>query len=262
MLMLRRRVATVVPRTACRLLVGFMASLLVLTLLPAAASARVRTVSGDGSVSCSLSATIRFSPPITRTGGGTRSSAIKAALVSCKTYGKYGTYNTTEQVSEGLFKGDFARSPISCATLTQTSAPISGGTKWAKGYSRGQLVKFDNSGIQNNIVGNGSFTGTARVVLDVPAWLASQCDSGNGVRSATITGTFTLGPSCGPGSGAITIYPIAPGPMCGGIYQPFEITAGSDGAMWFTNSETSSIGRISSSGTVTLYSLPDGAQAD
>jgi streptogramin lyase len=47
------------------------------------------------------------------------------------------------------------------------------------------------------------------------------------------------------GGGVITIYP--------GVSQPWGITAGSDGALWFTNQNNNSIGRITTAGVVTNY---------
>jgi hypothetical protein len=44
-----------------------------------------------------------------------------------------------------------------------------------------------------------------------------------------------------------------------GISQPRIITAGSDGALWFTNFNTDLIGRITTAGTVTLYHVDIGA---
>lgn len=41
-----------------------------------------------------------------------------------------------------------------------------------------------------------------------------------------------------------------------GIGNPLAITAGADGALWFTNSNSSgSIGRITTTGTLTSYNL-------
>jgi virginiamycin B lyase len=253
MLMPGRRSAAAC-RVGRRLVVALATGVVALTLIPASASAVVRPVLGLGSVSCSISATIRFRPALTMSGGGTRSTGLKTQLSNCTTYGDYGTYDVTEQVSRGWFRGNFSRSPFSCETLAQTSASISGSTRWADGYSRGERAKFDNSGILDDAVENGSFGGTARVVLGFPSSLASQCASGHRVTSASVTGTLTLGPPCGPGSGALTIYQIAPGLMCGGNYLPDSITAGPDGALWFTNQN--SIGRITTSGAVTLYPLP------
>jgi streptogramin lyase len=42
-----------------------------------------------------------------------------------------------------------------------------------------------------------------------------------------------------------------------GINHPGQITAGPDGAMWFTNTEDDSIGRVTVSGAVTLHRSPD-----
>lgn len=53
--------------------------------------------------------------------------------------------------------------------------------------------------------------------------------------------------------GAITEYPL-PGPSFG--RQPYGITTGPDGALWFTESAASQIGRISTSGEIVEYPLP------
>ncbi len=47
------------------------------------------------------------------------------------------------------------------------------------------------------------------------------------------------------GAGKVTIYP--------GISRPSGITAGPDGALWFTNNTNNSIGRITTAGKVTNY---------
>ena len=54
--------------------------------------------------------------------------------------------------------------------------------------------------------------------------------------------------------GQITTYP--------GISAPFGITAGPDGALWFTNRNNSSIGRITTSGAVTGFNDPGIAYPD
>ncbi len=230
---------------------------LALTLMPISASARTAgEVPGGGSVSCSLSATIRFSPPLTRSGGGSRPTGLTTKLSNCTTSG------ATDRVARGWFRGHFSESPFSCVTLAPTSASLSGSTRWANGYESGRRVRFENSPLRSNDIPEGSFVGTARVSLTFPASLSSLCSSGQGVKSTSVTGTLTLGPSCGPGGGAVTIYRIVPGSMCGGVYYPLEITAGPDGAVWFTNPGNNSIGRITTSGAISLYRLPDNTQAD
>jgi virginiamycin B lyase len=257
-MLMPRRGGAVGSRIAHRFVVGLAVGAIALTLMQGTASAVVPMVPGGGSVRCSFSATIRFSPPLTRSGGGSRASGVKTALSQCTTYG------AMEQVPRGWFQGHFAESPFSCATLAQTGATLTGSTRWAEGYDHGRRAKFENSPIRADDVNQGSFVGTARVVLDVPPSLSSQCAFRHGVRSASVTGTLTLGPACGPGHGALTIYKITPGPMCGDVYFPVNITAGSDGALWFTNggeNHNSTIGRITTSGVVSFYRLPDGAGA-
>ena len=243
-----------------RLMVGLAAGVLGLTLMPSAASATLGPpVPGSGSVSCSLSATIRFSPPLTKSGGGTKQAGLTTKLSNCKTYGG------GEQVSSGRFQGHFATSPYSCKTLEQTGAPLTGSARWANGYDNGRRAPFEPSSIKANDVVNGSFVGTARVVLTFPSSLSSLCASPKGVKSAAATGTLTLGPACGPGHGALTIFRLAPASvMCGGVYVPAIITAGPDGNLWFTNGgETANnkIGRITPSGDVSFYKLPDNGSA-
>ncbi len=255
-----RRVGAVVSRSGQRLVVALALGAVVLTLMPVSASAKTAgQVPGAGSVSCSLSATLRFSPPLTRTGGGSRPTKLTTKLSSCTTYGGQAA------VPRGWFQGHFAESPISCVSLAPTGAPVTGSTRWANGSENGRRVRFENSPIRNNDIPQGSFVGTTRVVLNFSESLVSLCSSGRSIKSASVTGTFTLGPACGPGHGALTIYPIAPSNlMCGGIYYPAIITAGSDGALWFTNggeNKNTSIGRITTSGAVSFYNLPDGVGA-
>jgi virginiamycin B lyase len=138
-----------------------------------------------------------------------------------------------------------------------TGAPVTGTATW-QGNIAGTTVSFRPSYVVNNSVGangKGNFPGVASVSLDVPSSLASGCATRRGVRSAIVTGTITMGPPCGPGDGSIAIYPISAGPVCGDIYNPGAITAGSDGALWFLND--TSVGRMTTSGAVTLYSGPN-----
>ncbi len=161
------------------------------------------------------------------------------------------------QVTGGTFKGSFAHSPLNCATLSAPGAPITGIAKWHGTYDRAPAA-FRPTKVVNHSVGpngKGDFEGVTSVTINVPSNLASGCASRGGVRSATLTGTITMSPPCGPGGGPISIYPIAPGPLCGGAYDPFDITTGSDGAVWFLNN--GSIGRMTTSGAVTLYSGPN-----
>jgi len=226
------------------------------TLVPNSASAVTRKTFGTGSVTCSFSTMFRFSPPLTTSGGGTNPTKFKARLSGCTTYGL-----TPPTVPGGIFSGTFAASPFSCVTASPTGAPVSmGSVRWERGLSAGQRTQFIISSISaNNVI--GSFQGTTRMVITSPTSLASSCAAG-AVRSVAVAGTLTMGPDCGPASSPVTIYQIVPGPVCGGVYAPNNITSGPDGALWFTNAGQQEIGRISTSGVVTIYRLPAHTVAD
>ncbi|MGA2521069.1 MAG: hypothetical protein ABSG81_09660, partial [Acidimicrobiales bacterium] len=104
-----------------------------------------------------------------------------------------------------------------------------------------------------------SFDPTAVATVGVPSDLASLCARRNGIADKRVSGTFTVGATCGPGSGPFTIYPISPGTLCGEKYDPYEITTGPDGALWFT--AQGGVGRISTSGAVSLYPAPTGGSS-
>ena len=56
---------------------------------------------------------------------------------------------------------------------------------------------------------------------------------------------LTAGPAAASGGGRVTFYASISGPS--------GITAGPDGALWFTNTDSDSIGRITTTGTITHY---------
>ncbi|HEY7949169.1 MAG TPA: hypothetical protein VID75_15910, partial [Acidimicrobiales bacterium] len=60
-----------------------LASIVVVGVLMVTAGAASATQRSDGSVACSLSGTVTFSPPLTTSGGGTHSSRISATLSNC-----------------------------------------------------------------------------------------------------------------------------------------------------------------------------------
>ena len=239
----------------CRLMVALSVGVALLALTSSPASAAAKQWAGS-SVSCALTAKITFSRPITNSGGGTHRSSVSASLFGC-TEEANPIRPSVEQVTQGTFRGFFARSPLDCATLSAPGAPITGIATW-RGYLSSIPVSFRPSNVVSNSVGangKGNFPGVALVSLNVPTTLASGCATRGGVRSAIVTGTITMGPPCGPGGGSIAIYPISAGSLCGDIYNPSAITTGSDGALWFLNN--GSIGRMTTSGAVTLYTGPD-----
>ena len=76
--------------------------------------------------------------------------------------------------------------------------------------------------------------------------------------STGVTGTLSLGPSCGHVGSPMSIYPIGGSVICdAGNYDAQGITTGPDGALWFTNYGQASVGRMTTSGKTTIY--PAGA---
>ena len=111
------------------------------------------------------------------------------------------------------------------------------------------------------------------VALDVRRCVGCRCDDpspashGSGgfglaraTRPAALQARVSLSGNsmAASGAGKITYFP--------GIDEPAGITAGPDGALWFTNGDNNSIGRISTTGVVTNYTgtgidSPDGITA-
>ncbi|HTD38880.1 MAG TPA: hypothetical protein VK669_15320, partial [Candidatus Limnocylindrales bacterium] len=96
------------------------------------------------------------------------------------------------------------------------------------------------------------------VVVGFAALAAGCAQNGGGsvppFNSGTAAPTATPSPSPSPSprgiSGTITEFPS------GGMSAPDRIVAGSDGNMWFSNDCGGQIGRITPSGTVTVFALP------
>lgn len=216
----------------------------VLVLTSQAASA---AQSGDRSVSCSLSGVVHFSPPLTRSGGGTHASRVTATLSYC-------TYNSgiVEAVYSAHLGGIFASSPFSCSSSSPTGAALSATVRWhAKAWPHGGIGPTT---VERGSA-SGSFAGSAVVSLYMPPALASGCAGGK-IRSAIVSGTISIGQECGGVDGPLTEYPMVP-PICGGQnYMPTSITTGSDGALWFTTNRHALIGRMTTAGVTTLYPLP------
>ena len=219
--------------------VALLAGAATVLYLAPPASALLRDFTGVGSVKCSFAALLRFSPPLTQAGGGSRPSAIRTSLSGCS-----GDGNTA---GLGKLVGSFASSPLQCAGLRATNAPLSGSIRWSK-YSR-LLPSQLSSG-----TASGSFAGTSSVTLDVPPTLAAGCSSPRGLNRTVVTGTIAIGASCAtstvgqPGQTGqpVAIYSLGTGAVCGvSGYDPLSIAVGPDGAMWFGGS---SIGRVSTSG--------------
>ena len=81
------------------------------------------------------------------------------------------------------------------------------------------------------------------------SWQAAQASSQ--VTTWSRQATVTEAPATAPVvEGGITVYPDPSG------YDPIGIVKGSDGALWYTNTELSSIGRITAAGKITHYTDP------
>jgi virginiamycin B lyase len=222
-----------------------------------------------GSLSCVLSATLKFSPPMTRAEGGSSPSTVKGGLSHCT------TGNTAVTITGGKLRGSFGSSPINCATLSATGASATLTVSWRGAvngtidgthyagrahfaqstvtYSGEQVVTSARGdvglimpGTDNRSNTIGSFAGGSTMVAnssDTPTSVTAACSRRNGVRHLALTGTFT--------HGAVTPYTDP------GISFPLAITVGPDGAMWFTNSGNNSIGRITTDGIVSDYTDPN-----
>jgi streptogramin lyase len=221
-----------------------------------------------GSLSCTLSATLKLSPPITTSGGGNNPSTVKGKLSSCT------TGNAAVTIMSGKLTGSFARSPINCATLSATGASAMLTIKWkgavngnigGKAYTgrahftrsavsySGERVVTNGSGDEGFAVpgtGNtsntiGSFAGGSTLTAytsDTASALTVACNRKKGVEHLALTGTFT--------HGVVTTYTDPT------ISSPLAITGGPDGALWFTNQGNNSIGRITTAGVVSNYTDP------
>jgi len=248
---------------------AFAAGAVLGTASPTSAKVPPRFVGAPpGSLSCVLSATVRFSPPMTTSGGGSNPSTVKGELSHCI------TGNAAVTITGGKVRGSFARSPINCATLSATGASATltiswrgavngtiGATEYAGrarftestvSYSRERVVTnvggdvglvMPGTGNTSNTI--GSFAGGSTMTAstsDTPSSLTAACSRTKGIRHLALTGTFT--------HGLVTVYtdPTISGPL--------GITAGPDGALWFTDSGNNSIGRITTAGVVSDYTDP------
>jgi streptogramin lyase len=257
-------------------LVALLSSLLVVS--PVAAKTKQAKFSGaaPGSVTCSVEAKIKFSPPLTESGGGTGPTSVKARLSGCA------TSDGTVSIIKGKASGSFARSPYSCATLSTTGASVRLTIRWRGSYG-GRGAKFTSTTVSGTNA-SGSFAGNATFTLPVPSSLRASCAAKKGAKKVTVTGTTTLGNHVATtfSNGDITpqaivsdpdgylwftnnfdtldrittagvIDPPFPGTHAGDIDAPTSITLGPDGNLWFTNEGNNSIGRITPTGSSTHY---------
>jgi virginiamycin B lyase len=244
-----------VYRLAAALTVGVALLTLATTPTSAGAHARVTGTPAVGDIECTFSATLKFHTPLTNHSDSTGKTVAAGTVSGCSSSWNFccSTTGTASPISGGVFRAGYGSSPINCATLSTTSAPLFGDTEieWLAYGKRWQ---------PSNVVGGltyGSFPGGATVTYNIPSGLAAQCAARRGIRKLSVTGALTLGPSCSSGTPPFTIYPIGGG-TCGAGAGSAGIAAGSDGAIWFTVSPpcvtcAGYVGRITTAGAMTLY---------
>ena len=179
------------------------------------ASAKPNSFTGaaPGSVRCTLSVAVSFSPRLIKSGGGTNPSLVTGHVSSCA------TSNSAVTIKGGVVTGSFSQGPFSCTPLASVSAPATLDIAW-KGTVKGSVsgttytgkASFSPSTVSYgggapglngfSMPGNlktsdvtGSFAGlstaTATVLTDLPK-LHSICRH-RGIRSLTMSGTITVG---------------------------------------------------------------------
>ncbi len=166
-----------------------------------AATVELPAYSGDGpgQVTCSLSFYASFSPPLTRTGGGTGPSAVSGGTLS----GCTATTNSVT-VTDARFTGSYATSPLTCQD-TFTDAADTLHLTWY-GTVNGPVATYpdaiDYAGnarfATSTVTGGmatGSFAGPVVEQLQPPAagTVAADCALRSGLRKILISGTITLG---------------------------------------------------------------------
>ena len=210
-----------------------------------AASAAPR--SADDSASCSLSGEVKFSPPLTASGGGINASHISAKLSGCTT-----NADNVSTLTSARLTGMLASSPFACSQSEPTNPEFSGVIGW-HGKS-GRLGGLMATTVRSSSA-TGSFAGSAAVSLQMPPTLSTQCAKGT-IRAIGVSGTVEVGLACGQTGSPISIFPVVP-PICGGQDLGLQsITAGPDGALWFTTARGNVIGRTTTAGHTTFYSAP------
>ena len=184
---------------------------------------RLPRFAGDapGAVTCAASVKIRFSNPLTESGGVT-SSSVKGKLRDCT------STDGAVSISHGTLTGSFAGSPINCAGPSSGMAPGTFSISWrgdvngtvettsyahkatfnasTSNASGEQLVTNaqGQEGLQMLGTSEGSFSGVVAVSAfspDTSSQFVQMCETrtttpqgrGRGVKRLTLTGTITVG---------------------------------------------------------------------
>lgn len=232
--------------------------------------------SAPGSVTCNVTMKVSFSPPLTDSGGGTNPSSVSASLRnnSCSP-----SLSSNVVIKRGVLTGSFASSPFACepsaeSGLSSNDEPATFNFEWTGKYfgywasqgpygglanftpttvtysaedptSNGSAIDLTLPGASGTSTQSGSFPGTSSAHLATstpPSAITKECKSREGLKFVTLTASISIGRS-------VVLYQNA-----GSI--PTDIAVGPDGALWYTNAGgigQSSIGRITTSGSVTIY---------
>jgi hypothetical protein len=202
--MQKLRHSTAPPLAVLLLLVGLLA--LPGIESPAAAGAvHLPKFSGDapGRITCSLSLTVEFSPPLTGSGGGTGASGTKAGKLSGCT-----ATTGTVTIASGTVSGSFASSPLNCHdSIAQVTEALD--VSW-KGEVNGTVATFPDATVYGGTAGfspssldgptaSGSFGGPADVLLNTPSasQVAAGCAGKKGLGKIALTGVLTAGTPTG-----------------------------------------------------------------
>jgi hypothetical protein len=194
----------------------------------ASASVAVQTFTAKGTITIVSSTTTN----VQQDGSNTISSITQQAVI----YGDImGSYMSEETLILHLDKtGNFSgRSTCTCTVAGKSGTLMWSytGTSTANGSFQGQFFDVHGTGDLAKLHGQGEF-------------------QGQGVHGS-YSSELHFDAYTGTGSPVITEFAI---PTQGGI--PYEITAGPDGNLWFTEIQSNKIGRISPTGTISEFSLP------
>lgn len=168
---------------------------------PASAVPRFHHFSGPapGSISCSFSAKLSLSPPLTSSGGGTGPSRIRARLSGCT------ASDPSVQITTGTAVGSFSSSPVNCpgGQLKTTGAPATLEVLW-RGRLGSASARFVSSSVSAGEA-TGSFAGPAELAFSLSGGPSTLCT--RRLTRLTLTGTIALTdppPSYGPARSVVS----------------------------------------------------------
>jgi YVTN family beta-propeller protein len=166
-----------------------------ITASPVAAKSKPPKFSGaaPGSVTCTWSAKVAFSPPLTNSGGGTNPSQVTAGKLS-----RCVASDSAVTISKGTFTGSFASSPMECAEIVAATGAAATLTLSWKGDFNGSVGATTYAGKARFLPstatgrsGTGSFSGGVGLIVNVPR-NSAVCGAIHGAKMARLTGTITM----------------------------------------------------------------------